>query len=337
MHSSVLPELFGMHGRLKKISQWLRLCLLEKRPILGIDITSTAVKILEISAVGDALCIENYGHALLSPKAMPSEDINAVANSIQKIVSQFDTPCRQVAIAVPDSEITSKIIPFYAQLSNSEIEELVIMDFEKYFSYPIEALNFDFEVLGPSKENPNRMDVLLVGARRAAINNRVAAVKRAGLDVLIVDVESYAVERAAQQLIRNFPANRIAIIEIGVAYMRLLVLHHTKLIYSREELLEGVAQGQLPTQDTLLLQIKRALHFFYSANQEGTIEYILLTGDLIRHQNLAALIQEELAVPSVLGNPFSSMALGNKALLDTIHYDAPSLMVACGLALRNIQ
>lgn len=327
-----------MHGRLKNISQRLKLFLLGTRPILGIDITSTAVKVLEISRVAGVLCVESYGYEPLPLNAMDGafiKDIDAVAHSIRNIVSQLDTPCQQVALAVPDSAIISKILPFYTGLSDAEMEELIILDAKKYFSYPIDALNFDFEVLGPSQKNPNMLDVLLVAARTAPINNRVAAVKRAGLDALIVDVESYAIERAAQQLTQRFSVNIIAIIEISTASLRLFILHQTKLIYSREELSSESIPNHLPFEKRILLQIKRALHFFYSSNQEGNVEYILLAGDMIRLEGLVSLIQDQLGIPTTFANPFSYMISGKKVSSDSMYHDAPSLMVACGLALRN--
>jgi len=189
---------------------------------------------------------------------------------------------------------------------------------------------------------------------------------------LVVDVESYAVERAALQLAKDLPAagqdKTIAIIDIGATYTHLFVLHGMKLVYSRDEkfggtqLVEAIAehykltfdqalvakeQGSLPAdyetavlepfKENILLQIKRTLHFFYSASQEENVDHILLAGGLARLPGLVHLIQEQLGAATSVANPFVRMAYGKMVPVDTINNDAPSLMVACGLALRNIE
>ncbi len=321
-----------MHGRLKNISQWFQLAT---RPILGIDITSTAVKIVGISGSANALCVACYGYEPLPPNAMDGtfiKNMDVVSNAIKNIISRFEIVSKKVTLAVPDSAIISKVVSFPTGLNDEEMEELVFIEAEKNFSYPIEELNFDFEILDHPQKNPLMIDVLIVASRIAQINNRVETVKRAGLDVLIVDVESFAIERAAQQLAKNLLANFIAIIDIDAVSVRLFVLHQTKLIYSREEQF----QAQVLFAEKILAKIKRALHFFYSSNQEGSIDHVLLAGDVTQLSGLPCLIQEQLGIRATFANPFAYMALGNKVSFDSLHHDAPSLMVACGLALRNI-
>lgn len=364
-----------MQGRFKRISRLLKLFQPKHRSILGIDITSAAVKMLEISGNGETLCVENYGREVLPPHALDGnviKDVDAVALCIKKLFDRLQTQCKQVALAVPDAAIISKIVQINDGLNDEDMEELIIIEADKYIPYPIDEINLDFEILGPSEKNRSMLDVLIVASRAENVNNRVETVTRAGLDVLVVDVESFAVERAAQQLAKDLPAagqdKTIAIIDIGANYTHLFVLHGMKLIYSRDEkfggmqLIEAIAahykmtveqavlakeQGMLPAdyeaqvlapfKENILVQIKRTMHFFYSASQEEDVDYILLAGGLARLPGLVNSIQDKLGVTATVANPFSNMSSGKKAHLDSINNDAPSLMVACGLALRNIE
>nr|WP_238400341.1 type IV pilus assembly protein PilM [Legionella bononiensis] len=353
----------------------LKLFKPKHRSILGIDISSAAVKILEISGSGDQLCVEGYGRQSLPPNALDGnviKDVEAVANTIKKLISSARLNCKQVALAVPDSAVISKVVQINDGLTDMEMEELVVIEADKYIPYPIDEINLDFEILGHSAKNSAMLDVLIVASRAENVNSRVEAITRAGLEAKIVDVESYAVERAAQQLSSELPAGGqdkiVAIIDIGANYTHLFVLHGMRLIFSREEkfggmqLIEAIAEhynmsseqaliakeeGKLPPdfesevlepfKEMVLLQIKRTLQFFYSTSQHGFVDHILLAGGLARQAGLANLIQEQLGVSTTVANPLSHMSFGKMVNLESINNDAPALMVACGLALRHIE
>lgn len=333
------------------------------------------MKILEISGSGEELCVEGYGRELLPPNALDGnviKDIELVSACIKKLCDRSRLTCKQVALAVPDSAVISKIVQINDGLNDQEMEELVVIEADKYIPYPIDEINIDFEILGHSAKNSAMLDVLIVASRAENVNSRVEAVSRAGLEAKVVDVESYAVERAAQLLAKELPAGGqdkiVAIVDIGANYTHLFVLHGMRLIFSREEkfggmqLIESIAehynmtpdqalnakeQGTLPAdyetevfepfKEMVLLQIKRTLQFFYSTSQHGFVDHILLAGGLARQAGLANLIQEQLGVTTSVANPLSYMSLGRMVNLESINNDAPALMVACGLALRNIE
>jgi type IV pilus assembly protein PilM len=353
----------------------LKLFKPKQRSILGIDISSSSVKILEISGADDELRVEGYGREWLPANALDGnviKDIEAVTNCIKQLIVKAQLTSKQVALAVPDSAVISKIVQINEGLNDQEMEELVVIEADKYIPYPIDEINLDFEILGPSAKNSAMLDVLIVASRAENVNSRVEAVNRAGLTVKIVDVESYAVERAAQQLAKELPAGGqdkiVAIIDIGARFSHLFVLHGMKLIFSREEkfgsqqlidaiadhyqmtqqqALDARAQGTLPDdydsevlapfKETLLLQIKRTLQFFYSTSQHGFVDHILLAGGLAGQSALDTLIQEQLGVITTVANPLSRMSFNEKVNLEVITNDAPSLMVACGLALRKVE
>ncbi len=343
--------------------------------ILGIDISSSAVKILEISGSGDELCVDGYGRETLPPFALDGnliKDADAIANCIKKVLLKARLTSKHAALAVPDSVVISKVVQINDGLNEQEMEELVVIEADKYIPYPIDEINLDFEILGHSAKNSAMLDVLIVASRAENVQRRVEVAALAGLTATIVDVDSYAVERAALQLAKDLPAGGqdkiVAIIDIGARFCHLFVLHGMKLIFSREEkfggmqLIEAISehykmtpeqaieakeQGGLPDdydaeiltpfKEMLLLQIKRTLQFFYSTSQHGFVDHILLAGGLARQEGLDTLIQKHLGVMTTIANPLSHMSMNKLIDLESINKDAPSLMVACGLALRNIE
>jgi len=342
--------------------------------LLGIDISSSSVKILEISVNGNQLCVQGYSHANLPPDALDGnviKDMEAVTNCIKKMVNDAQFTTKNVALAVPDSTVISKVVQINEGLHTDEMEELIIIEADKFVPYPIDEVNVDFEVLGHALKNANLLDILIVASRAENVMSRVEAVNQAGLETYIVDVESYAVERVATQLVKQLPEEGhnkiIAIIDVGANYTHLFVLHEMHIIFTREEkfgglqLIESIAeqydmsleeaenareQGSLPEdydskiltpfKDMLLLQIKRTLQFFYSTSQYEFIDYILLAGGVAKEPELANLIQKELNIPTIIANPLLNMTINPRLDLEQIHNAAPALLVASGLALRQM-
>lgn len=359
----------------REIAEVLKLFKPKSRSILGIDISSAAVKALQISNSGDQFIVEAYGREPLPANALEGnviKDTDAVANCIKRLCDKYSVTSKHVALAVPDSAVISKIVQINDGLNDEEMEELVVIEADKFIPYPIDEINLDFEVLGHSVKNTALVDVLIVASRAENVNARVSSVAQAGLETEIVDVESYAVERAAQQLAKDLPAfgeeKIVAIIDIGVNFTHLFVLHGMRLVFSREEkfggmlLIESIAEQYKmtmeqaltakeentlpddyktqvldPFMDMVLLQIKRTLQFFYSSSQHGFVDHILLAGGLARQEGLAALIQEQLGASTSVANPFANMIIGKNVNVDVLNNDAPSLLVACGLALRTIE
>lgn len=345
------------------------------KTILGIDIGSSSVKVLEINRVGDHFKVEGYGCETLPDKAVEGnviKDIDTVASAIKRIMTRSRFQCKQAAIAVPDSSVISKVVQINEGLNEQEMEELVIVEADKYIPYPIDEINIDFEVIGPSPKNTTMLDVLIVASRAENVSTRVEAIARAGLEVKIVDVESYAVERALLNLSTELPAEGvekiIAVLDIGSLFTHLYVMDSMKIIFSREEefgshlLIENTAQqyemtyeqalqaheqNQLPAdyqtsvlkpfQEMMLLQIKRTLQFFYSTSHHGFVDYILLAGRVARMPGFLEMIQEQLGIPAAIADPFSHMEFGAMANQEQIHQDAPALLISCGLALRQAE
>lgn len=345
----------------------------QQRSLLGIDISSTSVKILEISHSGDRYCVEGYARAALPEGAMDGvlvKDVEMVASTIKNLLSSTHFTSKKAACAVPESSAISKIIQLDASLSTYEMEELVISEADKYIPYPIDEINIDFNVIGPSLKNPAFHDVLIVASRTENISSRIEMMEKSGLTATIVDVESYAIERACQFLKTQLPAagekKNVAIIDIGSIYTHIYVLHDMKMIFSREEEFGGkqlidLMMGQYgmtrtdarkaiesanlpadydmmvlePFKEIVLLQTKRALQFFFSTSHHTYIDHIVLAGGVAKLPAIAELLEEHINIPTTIANPFAQMSFGNKVNPDIITSDSPLLMIACGLALRH--
>jgi type IV pilus assembly protein PilM len=86
------------------------------------------------------------------------------------------------------------------------------------------------------------------------------------------------------------------------------------------------------------MTITRALQFFFSAStQYQSIDHIILSGGCASIDGVAAMLEEETGTSTSVANPFSDMVLGPKVKIQALSNDAPSMMIACGLAMRGFE
>ncbi|MCW8908390.1 MAG: pilus assembly protein PilM [Sedimenticola sp.] len=349
----------------------------KKQAMLGLDISSTAVKLLELSKSsgrsGAQYRVEAYAVEPLPANAVVEKniaDVDAVGQAIQNVVRRSGSKARQAAVAVSGSAVITKIITMPASLSDSEMESQIQLEADQYIPYPLEEVNLDFEILGTSEKNPEMVDVLLAASRSENVDDRVAALEIAGLTAAIVDVEAYAMENAFTQLLDQLPDSSddqtVAIADIGATTTTLNVLRNGKIIYTREQNFGGrqlteeiqrryglsheeagmaKRQGGLPDnyvpevlepfKEAMAQQVSRSLQFFFSSSAYNSVDYIVLAGGSSSIPAVDELIEEKIGTPTIVANPFANMSVSSKVKPQGLSNDAPSLMIACGLALRS--
>ncbi|MEE4192221.1 MAG: pilus assembly protein PilM [Halieaceae bacterium] len=341
-------------------------------PVLGLDISSTTVKLLELSHTGERYRVESYAVSSLPADAVIEKnvnDIDGVANAIRNVVNQSKTKVKHVAAAVAGSSVITKVIDMPAGISEDEMETQLTLEADQYIPYPLEEVAIDFEIQGPLPDNETRVEVLLAACRRETIDTRVEAIETAELTAKIMDVEAYAMERAFG-LVRNQldidEDNTVAVVDIGAQMTTLSVLSNGNTIYTREQLFGGKQltdeimrryglpveeaglakkQGGLPDdyepevlepfKDAVVQQVARSLQFFFSSSQYNDVDYIVLAGGVSSMEGLADMVQDKLGTPATVANPFADMAISSKVNAVALSSDAPALMIACGLAMRS--
>lgn len=340
--------------------------------VLGLDISSTTVKLLELSRTGERYRVESYGVVSLPMDAVIEKNVNdvvGVSKAIAQVVAQSKTKLKLASAAVAGSSVITKLIDMPAGLSDDALEAQLAVEADQYIPYPLEEVAIDFEVQGPSVDAENLDSVLVAACRREAIETRVEAIETAGLEAKIIDVEAYAMERAFTLIEHQLdlePDNTVAVVDIGATMTTLSVLHQGHTIYTREQLFGGKQltdeimrryglpleeaglakkQGGLPDdyepevlepfKDAVVQQVARSLQFFFSSSQYSDVDYIILAGGVASMHGLDALVQDKLGTPATVANPFAEMSISSKVDAVGLAGDAPAMMIACGLAMRS--
>lgn len=344
-----------------------------KLPLIGIDISSTSVKLLELGKVGTRYRVESFAVEPLPPEAVIERDIKdveAVGEAIKRCAARSGTNLKHAAVAVAGSAVITKTIQLDAGFSEAEIETQIEVEADQYIPYPLEEVSLDFEILGESEKVLDKVDVLLAASRSENIESREDALEIGGFTAKVVDIEAYAMERVfdvlGNQAFGLEDGQVMAVLDIGSTMTSLSVMQNNRTIYTREQVFGGAQlteeiqrryglsyeeagmakkQGGLPDdyasevlepfKEGIVQQVSRALQFFYSSSQYGEVDHLVLAGGCAGIEGIDAMIEERLGTTTSIANPFTDMSLSSKVNAQILSTDAPALMICCGLALRS--
>lgn len=345
----------------------------ESTPVIGLDISSTAVKLLELKQSGNRHRVESYAVEPLPANAVVEKnitDVQAVGDAVARAVRRARTKTKNTAVAVAGSAVITKVITMPVDMSEEDMASQIELEADQYIPYSLDEINLDFEVIGQS-EDPTRVDVLLAASRSENVEVRVAAAELGGLSTKVVDVEAFALENAFTLVAQDIPGagmdQIVALVDIGATMTTLSVIKDLKIIYAREQVFGGKQlteeiqrrygldydeaglakrQGGLPDnygpevlepfKESMAQQVNRALQFFYSSSQYAQIDRIILAGGCASIEGADEQIAEKTGCEVMVANPFADMSLSSRIRAQTLANDAPALMIACGLAMRSV-
>jgi type IV pilus assembly protein PilM len=337
----------------------------KSQPLLGLDITTSSVKLIELSQSGKRFRVESYSAEPTPPSSVNEKaivDAKAVGEAIRRAVKRAGAKATDVAIAISGDAAITKVIQMPAVLSERDLEGQVEIQADQYIPFPMEEVSFDYEIVGPNENDPELMDVLLVATRTDNVEQRQNAVTAAGLTASIVDVEAFAL-----QIPDGGIGQAVAIVDIGASSTTFSVLQDLKVIYTRDfafggqQLTEEIMrtyglsmedagrakkQGGLPSNyqpevlepfvDDMTQQVSRSLQFYLaSGGGREQPDMILVCGGCANIPGIADVISSRVGIPTEVGDPLGQMKISSKAKSQGVHKDSTALLTACGLALRS--
>lgn len=344
------------------------------RPLVGLDISSSAVKMVELAEAGsNQYRLERYAIEPLPRDAVTDGNIaslDGVADAIRKAWKRMGTSTRSVALALPASAVITKKINLPAGLRELDMEVQVESEANQYIPFAIEEVNLDFQTIGPLGNGTDEVEVMIAASRKEKVEDRVAAAESAGLKALVMDVESFAAQAAFSLICSRLPdggkGKIIAMVDVGANAMKVAIIRDDVVLYSREQAFGGFQLTQdimrnygmsaeeaeaakranslpenyehdllKPFMDSLGLEVSRALQFFFTSTQFNQVDMIILSGGCAVVPGLDQIVASRTQVTTQVANPFQGMALSQRVRPRNLATEAPALMVACGLAMRR--
>lgn len=343
-------------------------------PLIGVDISSSALKLVELSETGKgAYRLERYAVEPL-PKDVVADgniaNLDQVSDALRRAHKRLGSRNRNVAMALPTAMVITKKIVVASGQTEEELELQVEAEANQYIPFALDEVNLDFQILGPAPNNPDEVEILIAASRKEKVEDRVAIAEAAGLRPRVMDVESYATEEAFQMIAPSLPANgrdqNVALVDIGAHVMHFYVLRNNQILFSRDQAFGGNqltheiqrafnlspeeaesakknaglpenydADVLQPFMETLALEVTRALQFFFTSTSFNQVDQIVLSGGCALVPGLDELVGKRAGVNTIVGNPFANMAVSERIRPRQLATDAPLLLIGCGLALRS--
>ena len=344
------------------------------RPLIGVDISSTAVKMVELVDGGKGQPrVERYAIEPLPKDAVVDGNltsVDAVSETLLRCWKRLGTSTRYVALALPTAAVITKKITLPASLREQEMEVQVESEANQYIPFALEEVNLDFQVIGPAPSSPDDVEVLLAASRKEKVEDRVAAAEVAELKPVVMDVEAYATQAAYELVTKQLPQGGagqiIALVDVGASAMKVTITKDNQQLYAREqafggsqltdEIMRAYGMGAEeaeslkrsgtppdnyeseilhPFIENMAQEVARALQFFFTSTPYNEVNHIVLAGGSALIPGVAEIVSQRTNVNTILADPFAGMTISPRIRAKQLAADAPSLMVACGLALRK--
>ena len=343
-------------------------------PLLGMDISSSSVKLVELGRSKDgSLVLERCAIEPLERGWVTDgniEKFDEVADAMRRVIKKSGTRTRNVAMALPPSAVITKKIMLPAGLSESELEVQVEAEANQYIPFSLDEVSLDFCVIGPSATSAGDVEVLIAASRREKVQDRQGLAEAAGLKPMIMDVESYASRLAAARLIQALPnqgeETMVALFEVGAFTTSMQVIKGEEVLYDRDQAFGGAQLTQLivrqygfspeeaetkkrngdlpedyesgvlkPFVESMAQEVARALQFFFTSTPHNRVDYVMLAGGSAALPGLTDAVTMQTSFPCNLANPFEGMHVGDGVREKKMRREAPSYLTSCGLAMRR--
>lgn len=344
----------------------------KKKDLIGVDIGSTSIKLVKLKGSKGSYELEAVGIAPLPSEAIVDNslmDSSAIVDALKTLVASLDiTRVKDVSSSVSGNSVIIRKITLPAT-SVEELEHEIQWEAEQYIPFDINDVNIDFQMLEPDEADPSRMFVLLVASKKDIINDYESVFTEAGLKLMLVDVDVFAVQNAFEMNYDIEPDEVYALVNIGANMMNLNVVKAGVSLFTRDVQVGGAMYCEeiqkklgVGTEDaekakisvtvdsseslldsinrvnaTLSMEIRRSLDFYNSNAVEGRISKVLLSGGGSKVLDLVDAVAGKLGLPVEVLNPFARVKFDPKKFeqefLDEI---APQMAVAVGLASRRL-
>jgi len=343
-----------------------------KKDIIGIDIGSSAVKLVQLREAKGIYHLVNLGVMPLPPEAIVDNtimDSTSVVEAIRNLVESHKIKTKNVAASVAGHSVIIRKIQLPI-MTEDEMESSIQWEAEQYIPFEISEVNLDFQILGTDDKDPSLMNVILVAGKKDFVNDYVAIFKECGLNPVIMDIDCFAMENAFEINHDVGLDEMVGLVNIGASAVNINILRGGVSIFTRdiqvggnmfneeiqkrlglsEEEAERVKIGEEledvdpqavreivdEAAENLAHEVQRSLDFFSATAADEKVQKVFITGGVSRSSAVRETLEKRLNMSVGLLEPFRQVVADEKEF-DQEYLEAvgPIFSVAVGLATRR--
>jgi type IV pilus assembly protein PilM len=341
------------------------------KDVIGIDIGSSSVKLVQLKHLNGSFQLLNAGIVPLPPEAIVDNtimDSSAIVNAVKGLVTCLGVKVKDVASSISGNSVIIRKISLPV-MPAEELEDQIAWEAEQYIPFDINDVNMDFQILSPDQYDPSKMIILLVASKKEIINDYVTVFNEAGMVLSVVDVDSFAVQNAFEMNHDVAFEDVYALINIGASVMSINVVKDGTSLFTRDVQMGGnlyteEIQKQLgvsgfeaesmkilaveannhellevltKVNETITQEIRRSLDFYNSTASDDRITKIFVSGGSSKGYKFIESISEKVDLPVEMINPFAKLKFNEKDFdPEYLQEIGPLMTVTVGLAIRRV-
>ncbi len=344
-----------------------------KKDIVGIDIGSSSVKLVQLRHIKGGHQLVTLGIAPLPPEAIVDNaimDSGSAVEVVRNLAESHKVKTKNVATSVSGHSVIIRKIQLPI-MTEEEMEASIQWEAEQYIPFEISEVNLDFQILGPDARDPSQMNVILVAAKKEFVNDHVAVFRECGMNPVVMDIDCFAIENAFEANYGFEEDEIVALINMGAAAMNVNVLKGGKSVFTRdiqvggnmynEELqkrlgisgedaeevkLGGEVEDVDPAAvlavindatESLAQEVQRSFDFFSATSSDEKVQKLYITGGVSKTPNVRDYLESQLGISVELLDPFRMIKVDDKDFdPEYIQAVGPLFSVAVGLAMRRL-
>ncbi|MFZ5863307.1 MAG: type IV pilus assembly protein PilM [Nitrospirota bacterium] len=344
------------------------------QPVVGLDIGSNTIKLIQLKATKKGYVLEKFGIKTIDPELIVDGavmDAGRVVDVLKELLREQAVKAKDVVISVSGHSVIVKKISV-PPMTEEELSESIKWEAEQYIPFDVNDVNLDFHIL-PSSDAPegkDTMTVVLAAVKKDRLSEYTSLVTEAGLNPVVVDVDAFTLENVYGTAYGSTGSEVVALVNIGASVMNIHIVKGGNFWFTRDistggnrytetiqrdlnlsfdaaerakrgEAVEGVnpdavAEVVSTMNGELAAEIGRSFDYFRSTSTHETIDRVLLSGGTAKLSGLAPFLSERLGVPVELLDPFRQIRVNPKTVSpDLIAEVGAQATVVVGLAIRR--
>jgi type IV pilus assembly protein PilM len=337
---------------------------------LVVDIGSSSIKLAEVFHGPSGPRLTALATAPLPPTVIQSnviQDEAPVVDAIRALIQKTGVQSKAAITAVPGPAVIVKKVVLPAQ-TGTAIDAAVLAEAQQLIPDSLDNVHLDYQVVD-WMEDGNKMEVLVVAVKRDIINSYTAAIRAAGLDPAVVDVDYFALENMFELNYDTSEGGSVALVNIGARYSSINILKDGRSTFTgdvpvggaeftdalvrqlgvspadADALKRGRGAANIAPADAepilgsvtefIVEEVQRALSFFWTAATDEPLGAVLLSGGPSRMPGLSAQLKERLDTKVEVVDPFRRVTVDSRVDRALIEESGPALAVVVGLATRR--
>lgn len=334
----------------------------------GLDLGTTAIRIVELRGGGPVKQLVRYAYAPIDSKTAMSDakaDQQRIVQAVKDLLTQANVTTSNVAVGIPSQKVFTTVVDI-ERLDTHEMAQTIRYQADSLIPTPLAESKIDWALLGDSPKDKTKSEVLLTSVTNEFVEARLDLLESIGLNVIAFEPDNLALARAmaapdavapqmilevgsnstdlvivmngAPRLTRSIPTGTEAMLRAAIQNLNIDEQQARQFVFKfglGKDRLEGqIYNAIISTVDILMTEIEKSIKFFQTRYPDTKLDRIIVAGGASTMPEFPAYIANKFGTNVEIGNAWRNVSFSQDKQAELMGLSS-SFGVAVGLAERN--